>query len=173
MGHIIKEAEGRISVIQYDGVFDYDGLITFLHGWFTKRKWFFHEKVVKYKKSGLGHEMEREWNNWRKVSEYYKYHAGLQLHLWDAFPVEVVKNGKKRKFWRARIELSLSFKVEADYQDKFGTSEFMKKLRTFMHEYIMKKEILSAHADPLYYTMLGLHNDVKQFLEMSDTQTVY
>ncbi|MBT5022593.1 hypothetical protein HON01_07210, partial [Candidatus Woesearchaeota archaeon] len=152
MSHTLQETQGQISVIKYDGVFDYDGLVDFLFGWFKSRSWFIQEKTFKHKKSGLGHEIEREFTNWRKISEYYKYNVGVKMHLWDAYPIDAVKDGKKQKLMRARIEIILDFSVECDYQGKYESSQFLEKLRNFMHEYVMKKDIIVQHGDSLYYT---------------------
>lgn len=169
MPHTIKEAKGKPAfTLKYKGVFDYNGLTTMLTRWLQDRQFEINEKGHKHKYScPHGFEIERTIEGWRKIDDYYMYQITVDMHLWDAFEVDAVKNGKKVKFWNARIDLKLSFEVICDYADRWAKGPFMEKLRDNVYdEYIIKKEIIINHADPLYYKLLSLHTKVKDFLEM-------
>ena len=155
------------AVLKYKGVFDFDGLTTFVINWLKKRRYNIDE--VKHKnKMSCPHGFEIEWNikAWRKIDDYYKHHILVKYHLWDAHMVDAVKDGKKVKLWSARMEIKTVFDVECDYNNRWETSQFMEKLRNFYNEYIIKKEIIINHMDPLYYKTLELHTEMKKFLGM-------
>ena len=104
---------------------------------------------------------------WRKIDDYYMYEIKFHWLLLDAFEVDAVKDGKKVKFWNARLILTCSFKVVCDYEGKWDTSEFLEKLHKNIYcEYVIKKEIIVKHTDPLYYKLLSLQKKVKDMLQM-------
>jgi hypothetical protein len=174
-GDIIAEANGHPAFrLKYRGVFDYNKLTTMLISWMQDRKFEINEKVHKHKMScPHGFEIEREIYGERKVDDYYLHKVEVKLHLWDAFEVDAVKGGEKVKLWNAQMEIQLGFDIVCDYNGKWEKSEFMEKLRNkFYDQYIIKKEIIIKHADPMYYKLLSLHTKIKNFLEM-ETGTVF
>ncbi len=168
MPDIIGEANAHPAFrLKYKGVFDYDKLTTFVIKWMQHRKFNINESKHKHKYScPHGFEIERAIEGWRKIDDYYRYDIEVSFHLWDAFEVEAVKDGRTRKLWNARVEIQISFDVVCDYQDRWGKSPFMERLRNFYDQYIIKKEIIAKHADPLYYKLLSLNTKIKNFLEM-------
>lgn len=170
MSYAIKEAQGQTSSLKFKGVFDYDALGTYIIKWLLDRHYHVNEKTHKHKMScPHGFEIERAIEAYRDISEFYRYKVKVEMFLWDAFQVDAVKGGKKVKLWNARMEIKLIFKVECDYANKWSTGPFMQKLLKFFCEYIIKKEIIIKHADPLYYKLLGFHSDLKKFLGMEAT----
>jgi hypothetical protein len=168
MPDIIKEAQGHPALtLRYKGIVDYNGLSTYVIKWLLDRNYKINEKVHKQKMScPHGFDIDRQIEAYRNITEYYRYKIGVFFRLLDAFEVDAVKNGKKVKLWNARIEVQLHFDIVCDYADKWGKNPFYEKLRNFFDQYIIKKEIIIKHADPVYYRLLGLHADLKKFLEM-------
>jgi hypothetical protein len=168
MPHIIDEAKGHpAATLKYKGIVDYDGLSTYLIKWMADRHYKVTEKVHKHKMScPHGFEIEREFEGERKIDEYFMYKIMIAFHTWDSFEVDAVKDGKKVKLWNMRIDIQINFDVVCDYTDKWGQSPVMEKLRNFYDGYIIKKEIIIKHADPLYYSLLGLHTNLKKFMGM-------
>ncbi|MFH1064388.1 MAG: hypothetical protein V1729_04870 [Candidatus Woesearchaeota archaeon] len=173
-GHTIKEAKGAPAFrLKYKGIFDYNKIATFIIEWMKNRHFDLNEAIHKHKMScPHGFEIERTIEGERKISDFYKYKVTAEIHMWDAFEVDAVKDGKKVKLWNARVEIALGFEVVCDYSGKYETSEFMEKLRNFYCEYIIKKEIIIRHADSLYYKLLSLHTALKKMLDM-ETATVF
>jgi hypothetical protein len=174
-GDIISEANGHPAFrLKYKGVFDYDKLTTFAIKWLQDRKFEINEKVHKHKMScPHGFEMERHILGERKIDDYFMHKVEIRFYIWDAFQVDAVKNGEKIKLWNARLEVQLHFDVVCDYSDRWAKTQFMEKLRNkFYDQYIIKREIIIKHADPLYYKLLSLHTKMKNFLEM-ETGTVF
>lgn len=174
MGHVLKEGAGQVSNLRYKGVFDYYKFINFIILWLRKRGYAVHEKTYKHKMS-CPHGFEFEWDirAFRKVTSYVMYHIEFKIFGWDAFEVDAIKNGKKVKLWNMRLEVRPSFKVELDYLGKWEDSDMKRKLRNFFNEYVLKKEMLGKHIDPLYYTCLGLHTEMKKFLEMEAKENTF
>lgn len=169
MAHVIAEANAHPAFrLKYKGVFDFDKLTTMIVKWLQDRNFEFNEPKHKHKYScPHGFEIERDFDGWRKIDDYYKHKVEVKFHLWDAFEVDAVKNGRKVKLWNAHMDIQLGFDVVCDYQNRWSRSPFMDKLhKNFYTQYVIKKEIIINHADPLYYKLLSLHSKIKEFLEM-------
>ena len=169
MPHIIKEAQGHpAAILKYKGIMDYNGLSTYIIRWLLDRHYEVDERTQKHKMScPHGFEVEREIIAYRDITDFYRYEVKIFMHLWDASEVDAVKQGKKVKLWNARIEVQFHFDVVCDYANKWGTNPFFEKLlKKVFCEYVIKKEIIIKHADPLYYKLLGLHSDLKKFFGM-------
>jgi len=164
----IREADAPVATkLKFKGVFDYNKMSNILIKWLRDQKFEITENVHKHKMScPHGFEIEREIVGKKKIDDYFMHQVTIAIHMWDAFEVDAVKDGQKVKLWNARIELILGFLVVLDYADRWETSPFMEKLRNFYDQYIIKKEIIIKHADPLYYKLLALHTHIKKFLEM-------
>ncbi|NQU79762.1 hypothetical protein HQ545_08405 [Candidatus Woesearchaeota archaeon] len=158
---------------KYKGVFDYDKLTTFLIKWLKNRGYDINEKKHKHKMScPHGFEIERVIEGWRKIDDFFQYEVKVSMHLWDAHEVDVTRNGKNVKMWDARIEITIDILVVCDYQNRWSSRPFYSKLLKFYIGYVIKKEIIVKHMDPLYYRVLGLGGDIKKILEM-ETATVF
>ena len=173
MGHTPPWTQAPVSNIRFKGVFDYDGLMQMVYDWMNNRRFKIIEKVYKHKGGSSGWELERELEGSRKVTDYIKYVITVAVHAWDAKEVEVIKDGKKMKMHKGRLEVKMSIGIELDYAARWESSEAMEKVRNFFHNVIIKKEIAFKHADPLYYSMLALHTDIKKFLGMEGATSAY
>lgn len=170
MSDIIAEAGGEAATLKYKGVFDFDGLTTYIINWLKARGHEINEGKHKHKMScPFGFEIEWNVMSWRKIDDYFKYNIDVRIHLWDAHQVDAVKDGKKVKLWNARIEIKTIFSVECDYQGRWEKNQFLERLRNFYDQYIIKKEIIVKHVDPLYYKCLELHTGMKKFIGMETT----
>lgn len=175
MPHTIKEAQGHPAfILKYKGIVDFDKLSTFVIKWLQDRNFHINEAKHKHKYScPHGFEIERDIEGWRKIDDYYQYDVVVKFHTWDSFEVEAVRHGVKKKLWNMRLEIQIHFDVVCDYNDRWGKNPVLEKLRNNVYdEYIIKKEIIIKHADPLYYKLLSLHAKLKEFLEM-ETSTEF
>ncbi|MCK5643744.1 MAG: hypothetical protein KAJ19_23285 [Gammaproteobacteria bacterium] len=155
--------------LRFEGVFDLEGLYSFMRGWFTSRKYIFIEKGYKYKvPSPLGAESEIAWQAWRKIDDQVKYHISIDFHFWDLKQVEVIKDGVKQKLYNARFFIDFQGKVEVDYQNQFEGTPFKKFLGKILYGRILTwKRELGVHWDNLYYSIVDLYSEVRGFLGMS------
>lgn len=175
MAHTIIEAKATPAFrLKYKGIVDYDKISTFIIKWLQDRHYKINESKHKHKMScPHGFEIERGIAAWKKIDGYYQHNIDVKILLWDAFEVDAVKHGKKVKLWNARIEVQLGFKIVCDYAGKWDKSPFIEKLHKKVYvQYVIKKEIIIKHADPLYYKLLSLHTKLKKILEM-ESGTVF
>ena len=153
--------------LRYKGVFDFDVISTFIIGWFKDRMFDVQESNHKHKMS-CPHGFEIEWaiDAWRKIDGYYQHRIKVVIKMFDAFQVDATKDGKKVKLWNARIDISMGCAVECDYQNKYESTPFMRKLHKFFVMQIIKKDVIFRHGDPLYYKTLELYTAVKKNIGM-------
>lgn len=158
---------GTNPVIRYSGIFDFDGLYKAMVGWIKARRYRFIEDTYKHKPGGpFGKELEIKWLASKNVTEFYLTSMQIDFHIWDMSDVEVIKNGKKIKLQKGRVEIKFSSSIEIDYANKWSQSNFTKALLDFYLEYVIKKEWTSLWADTIYYRMLKLHAFAKEYLNM-------
>lgn len=162
-----------ITKIRYRGLFDWEGLIRLIRAWFEEREYEFFERRYKHKAKPLGAELEINFEAYRDINEYARNFIKIYFHIWDAEEVEVVKDGKKRKLWNARMLIDFSGFVELDYDDHWEHSPFMRILRDFYHRFVIKHEIDDVWTDKLWYKVNELQQECKRFLGMQSESDVY
>ena len=161
-------------IIQYKGVFDFDGLYKMMHAWIVNKRLTFHEERYKDKVSTpFGNELEIKWNAERKVTEFIKEYIKIEFHLWDFAEVEVIKEGKKVKMNKARMEIKFFAELELDYNKKFSGSTFNQKLGKFYLEKVIYWDWRIRNANALEYSVYDLHAKVKKYLNMNTDSNAY
>jgi hypothetical protein len=173
-GDIIREATAHPDVrLKYKGVCDYEKLSTMIIRWLLDREYKINEEKHKHKMScPHGFEIERDIEAWKKIDDYFMHKLEVRFHTYDSHEVEAVRNGKKVKLWDGRMEIQLGFDIVCDYAGKWEKNQFIEKLRNFYDQYIIKREIIIKHADPVHYEVLRLHTEIKKFLAM-ETGTLF
>ncbi len=174
MAYSLPECTAPVAgVIRFKGVFDYAGLAKMVLKWLYDRHYEVTEGKHKHKMScPHGFEIEREFKGERKINDFIRYKVNFAFHLWDAFEVDGVKDGKKKKLWNARIEIRWGCIVEIDYQNNWDTP-FRSKLLKFFANYIIKSDLIVKHMDRLYYDMFKFHTKINKFLGMEASKSVF
>ncbi len=162
-------------IVRYTGVFDFEGLYRMMHAWLINKRFEFHENRYKDKVfTPFGNELEIEWYAEKKVTEYIKEYIDIKFHLWDFSEVEVIKDGKKIKMTKSRMEIKLDAKLEMDYTKKFsGKGAFAKKLGEFYQNKVIYWEWRIKYSDALTYNMYDLHHKIKKYLELYSGTNAY
>lgn len=159
-------------LIKHKGVFDYEGLYKMMHAWLISKRFLFHENKYKDKVSTpFGNEIEITWVAEKKVTEFIKEWITIEFHMWDFSEVEVIKDGKKTKAAKTRMEIKFKAQIELDYSRRFseyGAGEFTKKLGKFYVEKVIYWDYKIRYANVLEYSVYDLHTKVKKYLN-SDT----
>lgn len=152
--------------IRYKGVFDFEGLYRMMHAWLISKRFLFHENLYKDKVfTPFGNELEIKWLAERKVTEYVKEYIEIYFHLWDFAEVEVIKEGKKNKMTKSRMEIKFEAKLELDYTQKFANGgKFAEKLGQFYQNKVIYWDWRIKYADTLTYSLYDLHSKVKKYL---------
>jgi len=161
------------TVLKYKGIFDINGLYKFMSGWLINEGFEFYERKYKHKPP----EIELNWEAEKKITGYVKYVITVDFHFYGVKDVEVIKNGEKKKMQDARVIITFSGKVQTDYPDDYGgtnwdETSFLRKMQRFFNTYIIRQDIDFKHVDPLYYYILKFYDDVKAYLGMEGSGSI-
>jgi len=160
--------------VRYQGLFDFEGLYQIAVDWAKTHRYWFHEDTYKHKvPSPYGAEQEMWWWMEAKVTEFWKYHIDIKIHLWEMTEVEVVKDGKKKTLTNARIQVDIKAKVIADWQKKFKGTRFRDVLKRILTSYVWKKDLVSIYLNLLMYRTYNLHTLFKKYLDMQTAWNEY
>lgn len=162
-----------VAKIRFRGVYDWEGLIRLIRGWFEAREYEFFERRYKHKSKAEGAELEINFEAQRDINDYAREVIKIYFHIWNAEEVEVVRDDKKKKMWEARMLIDFSAYVELDYDEHWEHSRFLRHLRTFYHAFIIKQEIDNVWTDRLWYKVNNLQQECKRFLGMHSESDVY
>lgn len=175
--------QGRNSVLEmpgpllvrYTGVFDFEGLYRMMHAWLITKRFLFHEKQYKDKVSTpFGNEVEIKWEAEKKVTEYIKEWIKIEFHLWDFSEVEVIKEGRKVKMTKSRMEIKMDCELEMDYTKKFiGKGIVAQRLGEFYQNKVLYWEWRIKYADALTYSLFDLHAKIKKYLNEYTSSNAY
>ena len=169
------------EVLQFSGYFDLKGLYQFIAAWFKRRQYKFHEKSYKRKKA----EIEQSIYADKKINEYVKYTIRIETHLYGdgngptpVDEVEVIKDGVKKMMIHGRMHLILTGVIETDYKDLYGNTRwtqtsFLRTLQKVFEIGVLGPEIGVKYADPFYYEVLELYEDIKKYFQMYAVGSFY
>ncbi len=175
MGESFSVLNSGPIIIRYKGVFDFEGLYRMMHAWLINKRFLFHEDLYKDKVyTPFGNELEIKWKAEKKVTEYVKEYITVYFHLWDFAEVEVIKDGKKAKMTKSRMEVKIDALLQLDYTGKFDNSgPFAKRLGKFYQDKIIYWDWRIKHADSLTYGMYDLQTKIKKYLNTESSSNAY
>ena len=166
--------ETKKLMIRYKGVLDLEGLYRVIVQWLKARRYWFHETTYKHKvPSPFGAEEEITFNAERKCNEYYQHNVRIYFHIWDQQQVEVIREGKKQKLIKAKVEIIIQGTLVCDYQGTFDKTRFTQALRKFAHDYLIKHQVEDVWYDELQYRMIKLQAMIKDFIDMQAKSHAY
>lgn len=161
-------------IVKYRGIFDQEGLLRKVYDWLTHQYYDVQESSYKHKiPDPRGAEQEIKVTAEKKVSGYLQFNIKLHFRIFDLKEVEVVKDNQKKKMNQGRIEIRISGTVAVDYKNNFEKSQFLKRLRDFMHKFVMKEDIEYWWQDEFYYRLYKLQQTIKEFLEMESSYNAF
>jgi len=161
-------------LIRYKGVLDLEGLYRVIVQWLKTRRYWFQETTYKHKvPSPFGAEEEIQFKAERKCNEYYLHNITIYFHVYDQQEVEVIKEGKKQKLIKCRVEILLSGTLVCDYQGRFDKTAVLQKLRQFAHDHIIKHQVEDVWYDELYYRIVKLQAMIKDYIDMQSKSHAY
>ena len=164
-------------LIRHNGVFDYEGLYKMMHSWLINKRYLFHETKYKDKVSTpFGNEIEVDWTAEKKVTEFIKEIVSVRFHLWDAADVEIIKDGKKVKMTKARMEIKITADMKLDYNEKFSgknASNIVKKLGEFYVDHVMYWDLRLRYINTLEYSLFDFQTKVKKYLNAETSSNAY
>lgn len=160
---------GFHRIIRYRGIFDFDGLYKFIVKWIKDHDFDFYEKEILDKPPYKIYKMEG-----RKKVNFFVMHLLLpEIWLWEAKPVEVIRNGHKKVLTKARMKIVINAGYILDYDGDFERSPGLKKLEKFLNSKILYHEHFLKVFDYLDYFLYGFMTDIKKYLEMETASNAY
>lgn len=123
--------------IQYRGMYDYDGLISFLRKYLLNLKPnIYEEPKFKYKTGKTGAEVEFKFKATRKVTHYIQVVFEVSGHGFDVARKEVEINGKTQTLTGGKMEIQLDGAFHIDYPNMFSDE---KKAEKWMDKVLNKE----------------------------------
>ncbi len=159
-------------LLQYNGLFDFDGMYMAIIDWAKHYEYNWHEKDYKHKVPDQGAEQEMVWMMNKKVTDYIHFNIVITVHIWEMYDVAVQAEGKKKTLTNARMSLKMDGKVTYDWQKRFGEKGFRGWLGKTYYK-LMKKDLEGIYYDMLYYRMWNLHAILKKYMDMQSKYYAY
>ncbi len=153
---------GFHRTIRYRGIFDFDGFYKFMVKWIKEHDFDFYEtKIVDRPPYKIYKMMGR-----KKISFYCMFLLLPEIWLWEAKPVEVLRDGHKKMLTEARMKVVINGGYITDYDGDFEKNAGLKKIENFLNGKILYHENLLKYFDYLDYYLYDFMTDVKRYLEM-------
>ncbi|HLD87532.1 MAG TPA: hypothetical protein VJB12_05730 [Candidatus Nanoarchaeia archaeon] len=155
--------------IQHKGVWDMDGLLKLIAGFYTEHKFKFYEKQQRHRHPGpFGVERFYVFEAYRNVDEYHRFNSFIRLETFDEQDVEVIgRDGSKRMMAKGRLWIQMGCRVDNDFDERWTKSWFSLNLRKFFNTRVIPKRMELRFWDTLYYTvLLKLHTLITEKLKM-------
>jgi hypothetical protein len=160
----VMQLEDRPIPIAYRGVFDYDKLYQTWVSWMRDNRMKYHETMYKDKaQQGGAREIEISCQGDVKVDYFNKWIVKLKLHIWDAFIVDVVQDGKNRKMMRGRLTIVISGSILRDFKGVYDVTPTLVKMRRFLLK-LKKWEEGWQIWDTYYYKTTRLQGMLREVL---------
>jgi hypothetical protein len=165
--------KGKKIIIQYSGLFDFDGLYAAIIDWAKLYGFQWEEVDFKHKvPNSKGAEQEFKWAMHKKITDYVGNKINITVHMWDLLEVEVESGGKKKMLSNARLYLWLEPVVEFDWQKRFQEGGKLAKLLGKWYNKVMDREA-SNYLDQLYYRTWDLQAIIKSYFGMQSKKHAY
>jgi hypothetical protein len=160
--------EPWLTEIKYQGVWDQMGLLKLIYKWLRDYHMRVVEKAYKHKvPNPFGEEDELKWEAERKINWYIRSIIGLEIHTWGVKDIEVVQGGKKVKLQEGRVQIVITYKLETDWNKRFGKSKFGETLKKFYERLIIRQYIDNIWEDQQHYHIYKLQRVIKEYLGMT------
>ncbi|MBN2368242.1 hypothetical protein JXC34_04435, partial [Candidatus Woesearchaeota archaeon] len=109
----------------------------------------------------------------KKISFYAMFMLLPEIWVWEAKPVEVIKNGHVKTLTEARAKIIINGGYMTDYDGDFEKGPGLKQIETFLNNKILYHENLLKYFDYLDYYLYDFMTDVKKYLEMETASNAY
>lgn len=161
--------DGFHRVIKYKGIFDFDGFYKYMVRWIKEHDYDFYEtKIWDYPPYKI-HKLHGR----KKISFFTMFYISPEIWMWEAKPVEVIRNGKTVKLTEARMKIIINGGFIVDYDGDFEKSPGLVNLRKFLILKIMYHEMFLKWYDYSDYYFHDFMTDLKKYLEMETASNAY
>lgn len=161
------------AIIKYKGVFDLQRLYKVMVRWLKNRKFEFYETLYRFKPP----ELIINWRAERKKTAFVKDIMTVNIDVRGFEDVETIVGGVKKKMTKGRLMISVNFGLETGYADILGikkwNSALERRMRWFMHRFIIKRDFELLHLDALMYETWKFHKVIKDYLKLECYGNLY
>ena len=148
--------------IKMKGVIDLEQLYADVFQWFRNHGYETHDKDHKTKAlATTGREEEIVISGFRNEDDFIRWWITVNFDIWDSIPVEVLKNGVQVTMYRCRLRVKLDPEMEFDYEKKWDKNAFMRGLRQFYKDTIIKRKY-QTEGDKFEYEVAELQDLIKR-----------
>lgn len=151
--------------IKHTGIFNFSELYEFLYDWFYDEQYKIREKKYSEKILGDSKTIEIEWENERKVSDYFKFQLKLTWLITGLKKIEVKKEDQKVTMNSGTIEIKFSAMIIKDYENRWENQPFWKFLRGVYDRYIIRSRI-DYYEDRVEDDLREIVSQTKAFLAL-------
>ena len=127
--------------VKHSGIFSFSELYEYLYDWFNDESYKVREKKYTEKILGDSKTIEIEWENERKISDYFKFQIKLTWLITGLKKVEVKKEDQKVTMNSGTVEIKYSAMIIKDYENRWENQPFWKFLRGVYDRYIIRSKI--------------------------------
>lgn|SRR3989338_2205008 len=160
--------------VQYEGLFDFDGLYGAIVDWAKNYGFMWHEQDYKHKvPNPFGAEQQLKWQMDKRLDPYVKYTIALKVHIWEMVDVEVNVGGKTKTLTKARLYIRVNGTVELDWQNKFSKGGKFGRWLGGMYAKIYTHDISGQYWDTLVYRVYDLQHVLKAYFDMQSKKYTY
>jgi len=130
------------SKIKYTGIFSFKDFYKFCYDWLNEESGLgIIEDKYKEKLIGDSKEITVEWSGERKMTDYFKFEAGVTLNVTNLTKVEINKDGVKVQMNKGGVEIGIKGTLVRDYEGKFETTAFNQFLRKIYEKWVIHSNI--------------------------------
>lgn len=130
------------SKLKHEGIFSFKDFYQFCYDWLDEETGLgLSETKYVEKLKGDEKEVEVEWEGSKKLTDYFKFEAKVEMTIKHLKNVEVNQGGAKVKTNQGEIEVKISGTLIRDYEGKFEVSAFYKFLRSIYEKWVIPSRI--------------------------------
>jgi len=130
------------SKVKYSGIFSFKDFYKFCYDWLKEETGLdVIENKYAEKIEGVTKKIEVEWSGNKKITDYFKFEAGISIKAEGLKEVEITEGGAKIKTNQGSIEVGIKGVLVRDYEGKFETTAFKKFLRGVYEKWVIAERI--------------------------------
>lgn len=130
------------QLIRHRGFFNYEAIVKVINEWYLYEDMSFDISAYKYKiPSPMGMDKEVKFKGSKRLSEYVKMAIDVRLQVFGMRDVELIQEGVKTVVQEGQLRITVSPKIEFDWQGRYKGSKFYEWLGKIMEKKILKYKI--------------------------------
>ena len=130
------------SKIKYSGIFSFKDFYKFSYDWLTEETGLeLVENKYAEKIDGASKKIEIKWTGKKKLTDYFRFDAEVEIKADGLKEVEINQGGAKIKTNQGSVEVSIKGILVKDYEGKFETTAFKKFLRGIYEKWVIPSAI--------------------------------